>query len=170
MDHLRQIFRPHQFVHEDHIDLYHVYDNFSRTPYRHGIGIECADPDEYIMNAWHVITPPAMTLHLKWTNRIPTQFVSFYNNMEDASQEWQRRRNQSIVPGGARRDPNSVRIAHVRLPRGTNVWALSRMEMLDMMAFFGGAARGKMFATSEANEWFVWGSVPNSLVHNRYTL
>jgi hypothetical protein len=62
MVHLQQNFRPHQFVNEGYIDLYHVYDNLSRTQYEHGFGINCEDPDDYVMNAWHVITPSAMRL------------------------------------------------------------------------------------------------------------
>jgi len=149
---LQQIFQPHQFVNEDHIDLYHVYDNLSRTPYEHGVGINCDDPNDYVMNAWHVITPSAMRRHLDWNNRIPTQFVSFYDNMADASQPLDQRRGRPIVWGVGLRDPNTVRIAHVRLPRGTNIWAFSRPEMVNMMDVFGSSARRDMFMTSEANE------------------
>lgn len=170
MDRLQQVFRPHQFVNENYIDLYHVYDNLSRTQYEHGIGINCEDPNEYIINAWHVITPFAMRRHLNWSNRIPTQFVSFYDNMADAARAQHHRRSRPFVSGGIYRDPNSVRIAHVRLPRGTNVWAFSRAEMLDMMGVFGNAARLEMLRTSGANEWFVWGVVPEALVQNRHAL
>jgi hypothetical protein len=167
---LQQIFRPHQFVNEDYIDLYHVYDNLSRTPYEHGVGINCDDPNDSVMNAWHIITPSAMRRHLYWKNRIPTQFLSFYDNMADASQELNRRRSHLFVQGVGRRDPNSVRIAHVRLSRGTNVWAFSRLEMLDMMDVFGSSARRDMFLTSGASEWFVWGGIPEALIQNRYAL
>jgi hypothetical protein len=162
MDQLRELFRPHQFVNEPYIDLFHVYDNLSRTQYEPGIGIYCEDPNEYYMNAWHVIAPPAMRKHLDWYNRSPTQFVSFYDNKTDASQEWARRRRCPVVPGGKRRDPNSVLMAHVRLPRGTKVWFFSRQDMLVMMGAFGGTARQEMLQTSGAKEWFVWGVVPEA--------
>ena len=56
MAELSDIFRPHPFAAgETHIDLYHVYDNLSRTPYVLDVGIKCEDPNNYIMNAWHVI-------------------------------------------------------------------------------------------------------------------
>lgn len=167
---LRQIFQPHQFVNEDYIDLYHVYDNLSRTPFHHGIGIECEDPNEYIMNPWHVITPIAMKRHLDWKNRIRTQFVSFYDNRAAALQEQQRRSGQRVVKDVGYRDPNSVRIAHVHIPRDTHLWVFSRTEMLNMMGVFGDAARLDMLKVSGANEWLVWGVVPEELVVNRSEL
>lgn len=98
MEPLREIFQSHRFrADETHIDLYHVYDNLSRTPYRHSIGIECDDPDDYLMNAWHVITPSAMIGHLDWRNRTRTQFVSFYSSLTNAQREQRRRRNQPYV-------------------------------------------------------------------------
>ena len=142
MTQLSDVFRPHAFQPtEAHIDLYHVYDNLSQTPYQRGIGIECGDPDEYVMNAWHVITPNTMSQHLDWYNRQPTQFISLFADRNAAAQEAQRRRNQAFVPGGGQRIPNSVRTAHIRLSRGTNVWFFSRAEMLAMMATFGPQAR-----------------------------
>lgn len=147
-----------------------MYDNLSRTPFQHGVGIECEDPDEYVMNAWHVITPLAMNRHLDWSNRNPTQFISFYGDLGAATREQQRRLHQTFVPGGGHRDGNSVRIAHVRLPRDTNVWAFSRAEMLDMMGVFGQPAQHQTFRTSGPSEWFVWGVVPKDLVQNRSAL
>ena len=171
MERLRQTFRPHQFEPDEHyIDLYHVYDNLSRTPFRHGVGIECEDPDEYVMNAWHVITPLAMRHHLDWRNRNRTQFVSFYDNLADALHEQQRRLTQPFVRHAGRRRAPSVQIAHVRIPRGTNVWAFSRQEMLDMIGTFGHVARMEMFRMSGVSEWFVWGVVPETLVQNRSAL
>lgn len=171
MEQLQEIFQPHQFrADEQHVDLYHVYDNLSRTPYQHGIGIECEDPDNYIMNAWHVITPSAMIKHLDWGNRTRTQFISFYNSLEDAEREQQRRRNQPYVRDVGRRNPRSVRIAHVRLSRNTNVWAFSRAEMLSMMGTFGHEAQLQTMRTSAPSEWFVWGVVPDEFVQNRHSL
>lgn len=171
MAQLPQIFRPHQFgIDEDYIDLYHVYDNLSRTQFRHGIGTECEDPDEYVMNPWLVITPLAMRRHLDWSNRNRTQFSSFYNLLGAAMREQQRRLNQPFVPNVGHRDGNSVRIAHVRLPQGTNVWAFSRAEMLQMMGTHGGQAQLDMLRISEPSQWFVWGVVPEALVQNRHAL
>ena len=168
MEQLQEIFQPHRFrADEPHVDLYHVYDNLSRTPYQHGIGIECEDPDNYIMNAWHVITPSAMIKHLDWRNRTPTQFISFYNRLEDAQREQQRRRNQPYV---GRRIRGPVRIAHVRLLPNTNVWAFSRAEMLNMMGIFSNQAQQQTFSTSAPSEWFVWGFVPDEFVQNRHLL
>jgi hypothetical protein len=69
MEKLQEIFQPHQFkADEQHIDLYHVYNDLSRTEYQAGIGIQFDDPDNYVMNAWHAITPSAMMKHLDWKN------------------------------------------------------------------------------------------------------
>ena len=171
MEQLQEIFQPHQFrADEHHIDLYHVYDNLSRTPYQPGIGIECDDPDEYFMNAWHVITPTAMINHLNWRNRTRTQFISLYNNLADAIREQQRRCNQPFVYNVGYRTPGSVRIAHVRLLQNTNVWAFSRAEMLSMMGIFGGQAQLETLKTSAPSEWFVWGVIPDECVQNRHFL
>lgn len=127
---LQQIFRPHQFqANESDFDLYHVYDDLSQTPYQPGIGIECGDLNRYLMTAGHVITPAAMRRHLDWGNREPTQFISFCSNRADAMCERDRRRRQTNVPGGGRRDANSVRVAHVRLSRDSNVWAFSQRDV-----------------------------------------
>ncbi|KAF1915944.1 hypothetical protein BDU57DRAFT_211026 [Ampelomyces quisqualis] len=67
MEQLQQTFHPHRFRADEHqVDLYHVYDNLFRTPCQHGIGIQCEDADNYLMNAWHVTTPSAMLQHLAW--------------------------------------------------------------------------------------------------------
>lgn len=50
------------------------------------------------------------------------------------------------------RDPISVGIAHVRLPRDNNVWAFSRAEMLMMMGIFGNVARLDKLDMTGANE------------------
>ncbi|KAH7012031.1 uncharacterized protein B0I36DRAFT_53917 [Microdochium trichocladiopsis] len=171
MDQLRAIFQPHQFTaDEQYIDLYHVYDNLSRTPYQDGLGIVCGDRDVYTMNAWHVITPSAMRKHLEWSNRTLTQFISFYKNQRDAEDEQQRRRNQTRVAGGHYRKPESVRIAHVRLERNTHVWAFSRKEMLSMMGSLDPASQRELSPMSGLNEWFVWGLVPDKCVENRRSL
>lgn len=171
MEKSQEIFRPHRFeINEHHVDLYHVYDNLSRTPYRRGIGIQCEDPDSYIMNAWHVITPSAMRNHLDWRNSTRTQFISFYNSLKAAEQEQQRRRNQTFVNNVGRRIPESVSIAHVRLPRNTNVWAFSRAEMLSMMGTFSHQTKLEMSQVSAPSEWFVWGAVPDECVQNGHLL
>ena len=170
MNQLYDVFKPHTFQPgETHVDLYHVYDNLSQTPYAPGIGIECGDPDNYMTNACHVITPSTMSRHLKWKNRHPTQFVSLYADQTAAQTEAERRMGHVWTPSG-RRDPNSVRIAHIRLPRGTNVWFFSRAKMLDMMATFGPGAQQAMFATSHPSEWFIWGGVPATDVLNQAQL
>lgn len=168
---LRQLFKPHEITNRDYVDLYHVYDNLSRTPFQAGIGIQCEDPNEYLMNPWHVITPVAMRRrHLEWRNRRRTQFVSFYGNVAAATQEWQRRRSQLWAPGVGQRNLNSIRIAHIRLPRNTNVWAFSRAEMLDMMGTFGSKVRLELSGVSGVDEWFVWGAIPENLILNRHQL
>lgn len=168
---LERIFRRHQSGNsEQYVDLWHVYDDLSRTPYQHGSGIQCEDPDVYLMNPWHVITPLAVRQHLDWRNRIATQFVSFYGDHAAALVEQQRRIDRPYVPGGQRRDTSTVRVAHVRLPRNTKVWAFSRLELLDMMAAFGGNARCDTFLTTAPSEWFVWGAIPDDLVLNRHNL
>jgi hypothetical protein len=77
--------------------------------------------------------------------------------LEDAKREQQRRRNHTHV-GASYRSPESVRIAHVRLPRNTNVWAFSRAEMLSMMGIFGNRAQLQTLSNSAPSEWFVVGS------------
>jgi hypothetical protein len=88
MNNLQQIFQPHQFgPGESSIDLWHVYDDLSQTSYHPGTGIQCGDPNDYFVNAWHIITPKAMRRHLDWRNRKQTQFISFYDNENDARRE-----------------------------------------------------------------------------------
>ncbi|KAK2007895.1 hypothetical protein LZ32DRAFT_609898 [Colletotrichum eremochloae] len=169
MEQLQEIFQPHQFgINEQYVNLYHVYDDLSRTPYQHGIGIECEDPDIYFMNAWHVITPSAIGKHLNWCNKAPTQFMSFYNNLKTARCEQYRRCNQTYVHDVGYRRPESVRIAHVRLPRNTNVWAFLHEEMLGMMGTFGAGL--EMSRISDPSELFVWWGVPDECVQNRHLL
>lgn len=164
-------FQPHIFrPGEDVVDLYHVYDNLSQTPYVRDRGIWCCDRDQYFVNAWHVITPGALLRHADWRNRQSTQFISFFANRTVAEHEAHRRRLNTYIPGGRRRDPNSVRVAHVRLPRGTNVWFFSRSEMLRMMQTLGGTAAMNMLQVSHPNEWYVWGDVPDENVENRNNL
>ncbi|KAK3721452.1 hypothetical protein LTR37_003007 [Vermiconidia calcicola] len=147
----RDVFSPHTFAaHENYIDLYHVYDDLSRTPYIHGIGIECEDPDEYFMHASFVITPEAMRKHLHWKNRQRTQFISFYDDLAVAQTEMQRRIDHPFVPNVGMRNPDLVRIAHVRLHRGTKVWGLSRAEMLEMI----GACAQELFKVSHRYECY----------------
>lgn len=166
-----QAFLPHVFGPDEHfVDLFHVYDNLSQTPYQRGIGIECSDPDRYIMNSWHVITPEALRNHSDWKYRGRTQFISFYGKLESAQKEAQRRRKQEYIPGGGRRDPDSVRIAHVRLFRGTKVWFFSRDQMLRMMQCFGWNAAYQMTTCSHPDEWYVYGDVPDEHVQNRNDL
>ncbi|KAK4504547.1 hypothetical protein PRZ48_005463 [Zasmidium cellare] len=146
-------FHSHAFGPSEHyVDLFHVYDNLSRTPYIPGEGIRREDPDRYWMHPIHVITPEKLMLHADWNNRKPTQFISFYGDLASARQEAQRRRGQKIVPGGLQRDPDSVRIAHVRLQREANVFFFSRDEMLEMMQCFGGNARSEMYSRSHPHE------------------
>lgn len=166
---LRDIFKPHQFgVSEQFIGLYHVYDNLSRTPYQPGVGIQCEDPDNYYMSAWHVIMPSTMRKHLEWRNRDRTQFISFYSRWDGALNERRRRRNQLYVLGVGHRILGSIRVAHVRLPRYTDVWVFSRIEMLGMMGAFSHQAGLEMLEESAPSEWFVWGDVPNTLVQRIY--
>lgn len=107
-----------------------------------------------------------MKKHLDWGNKVPTQFISFYNSLEAAVRE-QRRRHSQLH---GTRTPQSSRIAHVRLPRNTNVWAFSRAEMLSMMGTFGPQAQVEMSQVCARSEWFVWGAVPDELVQNRHLL
>nr|POF06889.1 hypothetical protein CFP56_31513 [Quercus suber] len=164
-----QVFKPHEFdVREDHIDMYHVYDNLSRTPFQHGIGIECGDPDNYLVYPEHVITAQAMRNHLDWNNREDTQFISFYSSLGAASIEQRRRQRQHFVAGVGYREADSVQIAHVRLSRDSNVWLFSRAEMLGMMKkVTWPMAVHNLWLTSGAQEWFVWWNVPEQFVQNR---
>ncbi|KAK1613522.1 hypothetical protein BDP81DRAFT_443702 [Colletotrichum phormii] len=167
MEQLRETFRPHRFgTNEHYMDLFHVYDDLSRTPYLHGIGIQCEDPDTYVINSWHVITPSAMRNHLNWRSSTPSQFISFFDSLQDARREQQRRRDKTYVSHVGYRRPESVRIAHVRLQRNTNVWVFSRAEMLRMMRTFGRQAELEMAQSSALGEWFVWGVVPDECVQS----
>jgi hypothetical protein len=158
MNVLRQTLHPHIFGPGEYfVDLWHVHDSQSQTKYQLGIGIQCGDQIEYVMNPWHIITPRAMRQHLDWRNRRPTQFISFYDNQLDASREAQRRRNLHQQGRGP------IRIAHVRLPRGSNVWSFSREEMLGMMNALNNND-WQLMAFSGAREWFVWGFVPDRFV------
>lgn len=111
-----------------------------------------------------------MRQHPDWRNRVRTQLVSLSGNRENAIQEAQRRIDSPLVPRVGWWDPNSVRVAHVRLFRGTNVWVFSREEMLNMMGTFGTAARREMFQMSHLDEWFVWGAIRETDVYNRHDL
>nr|POF18006.1 hypothetical protein CFP56_13417 [Quercus suber] len=167
-DQLRNIFRPHQFdVGQQYIDLYHVYDDLSRTQFYHGTGIQCEDSRIYVMDAWHVITPRAMLKHLDWGNREATQFISFYADHGYAVAEQQRRMNQPFVSGVGYRNRHSVRIAHVRLARDSNVWVFSRQDLLNMMQTNFPASVRELWVSSGPQEWFVWGTVPETFVYNR---
>jgi hypothetical protein len=160
MNNLQHIFQPHQFgPGEDYVDLWHVYDNLSQTPYQTGIGIQCGDPREFYVKAWHIITPKAMRRHLDWRNRNQTQFISFYDNENQATREAQRRRDSNMPGRGL------VRIAHVRIPNGTGVWVFSRREMLSMMLALDDNGTD-LITSSGSREWFVWGVVPEHLVRN----
>jgi hypothetical protein len=158
MSNIQQVFQPHRFgPGETFVDLWHVYDGLSQTPYEPGIGIQCGDPDQYFVNACHVITPKAMRRHLNWQNSVKTQFISFYDNQADARREAQRRRRMYTPGRGA------VRIAHVRLSLGTNVWFFSRQEMLAMMRAVDDYGMD-LVSCSGRTEWFVWGRVPDEYV------
>ncbi|EMC97247.1 hypothetical protein BAUCODRAFT_121743 [Baudoinia panamericana UAMH 10762] len=167
---LLQIFQPHDFVNQNFLDLYHLYDNLSCTPFQAGIGIHCEDPDQYLMDAWHVITPDTMRRHLDWKNRRRTQFISLYGNEATAIRERQRRCSQLWVPGVGQRELTSIRIAHIRLPSNTKVWAFSRVEMLHMMGTFGSEVRSELFTVLGVDEWFVWGAISANLIVNRHQL
>ena len=126
-----------------------------------------------------VHAPPACTwvFHTKWPFLSIFNFeinheisINFNEILETAEREQQRRRSQTYVPSIGRRTPESVRIAHVRLPRNTNVWAFSRAEMLSMMGTFGHQAQLEMSRVSAPSEWFVWGAVPDEYVQNRHSL
>ncbi|KAK5744993.1 hypothetical protein LTR17_001744 [Elasticomyces elasticus] len=161
---VQQAFQPHQFPpNQMFIDLYHVYDNLSQTPYVLGQGIQCGDREVYYMNAWHVITPRRLLEHQKWANRNPTQFISFVDRANVARAERNRRRAQVLPPGGGVRIPASVRIAHIRLLRGTNVWSFNRAETVAMMQAVNGPAH-QVFVTMGSSEWLVFGDVPNICV------
>jgi hypothetical protein len=166
MDQLKNIFKPHGFQVGQHIDLYHVYDNLSQTQFERGYGITCGDPDNYCMGAWHVITPTAVRKHLDWRNRQPTQFISLYDSLEHAKAEKERRLNK-IRYG---RQPNTVKIAHVRLDGNCRVWANSRDEILAMMNAVGYSGRTDVFTNLGSSEWLVLGFIPEELLVNRSSL
>ena len=94
---------------------------------------------------------------MDWHNRVNTQFISFYDNQADAKREAQRRRDVRTRERGA------VRIAHINIPRGSNVWFFSRQEMLGMMRALGDYDVDLM-SYSGSTEWFVWGRVPQKYV------
>ncbi|KAF2453107.1 hypothetical protein BDY21DRAFT_357290 [Lineolata rhizophorae] len=157
---LCNIFVSHPFAENESLDLYHVYDNLSRTPLGR-YGIECDDPDRYLMAPWHVITPLKMRKHLDWGNREPTQFISFYDNRDSAFKEARRRRAASLAAFGRRRqlgkqdrDPGTVSVAHVRLDKNSNVWVFSKEELMRMIPEYD------IFQMAGKNEWFVWEYVP----------
>jgi hypothetical protein len=166
MDQVEIAFRPHGFQVGQHVDLYHVYDNLSQTPFEPGYGIACGDPDNYYMKVWYVITPSAVREHLDWSNRKPTQFISLYDNLNDATREANRRRN-NVWQG---RQPNSVRIAHVRLNGNCGVWANSRDEILAMMNALEYSGDTDVFRNLGRTEWLVWGFIPEELVVNKHLL
>ena len=149
---LQERFRPHHFEPgEEFVELYHVYDDRSQTPFIPEVGIQCADTNNYIMNAWHVITGQAIRRHLDWSNRRPTQFISFYDDLATARREKSRR-----IDSGRRQ---AVRIAHIRLNNGTNVWFFSKQELLSMMQAVNEPAFD-INRTMGRGEWMVWGAVP----------
>lgn len=123
------------------------------------------------MDFEHVILPSKMREHLDWNNRMPTQFISFYSDLGAARQEMARRQHQSNTPGGGKRDPSSVRMAHVRLSADSgDVWPFSRSEMLAMIAAHSQIDARQLLAVSGVNEWFVWGCVPEVFVCNKLEL
>lgn len=127
-----EIFQRDDSTGQTYVVVYHVYDNLSRTPNRPRI--ECEDPAEYTMNAWHVITPETLMRHLNFAGRRRHRFTSLYANMNDAIREADRRRNQILVPNVGWRQPDSVRIERVCLPYNRDVWFFSRAEMMALGA------------------------------------
>lgn len=154
---LREYFRPYHFgPSEEFVELYHVYDNQSQTPLIPDVGIQCADTNNYIMDAWHVITGKAIRRHLDWSNRRPAQFVSFYDDLATARRDKSRRI-------GSGKSPQAVRIAHIRLSKGTNVWFFSKQEWLSMMQAVN-EPRFDINSTMGRRDWIVWGAVPADCV------
>ena len=140
------------------VTLYRVYDCDSQSPLDND-GFACGDPNTYVMNAWHVITPAAICRHLKWRNRRPTQFISFYNNLADALREFRRRRN-NVSPHYA---AATVRIAVIQIIASDNIWAFPKQQLMAMMNSIGGNV-SDINASMGGNEWMVWEFVPRRCV------
>lgn len=144
--------RPHQVSPGYLVRLYHVYDTYpdhrsSQTPFEPGVGICCGD---YRTNTTHVISPLAVRQHLNWSNRNPTQFISFYDDLDKAHDERNRRAGS--------RPPDTVHIVVVDLKNGQDLWANNKQEIMEMMQAFGDTAFD-INATMGRNEWLVWGCV-----------
>jgi hypothetical protein len=90
------------------IHLYYVYDNLSQTSYTEGRGIRCSAQPQ---SAGLPIDFPIDELlyHLEWQNRLPTQFITLYQDFDEAMREGVRRREQTFDGVRIRQ---SVRIVH----------------------------------------------------------
>ncbi|KAK0714461.1 hypothetical protein B0T21DRAFT_71705 [Apiosordaria backusii] len=90
-------FRPFQFGPESNPDrdikLYHVYDDFSQTPYEEGYGISASiwSPVARNQRPCDVITGDSLYRHLNWANRHPTPYISLWGSWEAAAKDAERR-------------------------------------------------------------------------------
>jgi hypothetical protein len=89
---IKEDFKPHEFDPRLDEDLlfFHVYDKKSQSPFRPSWGIlPGAIP---VRKAYRLrITPQSISEHLDAFNRVPTPFISLYDDQADAWAEGQRR-------------------------------------------------------------------------------
>lgn len=168
------LFRPHHLPPTSpNFYLYHVYDNLSQSPFtqndpERADGIYSADPNNYIMKPWHIVTYSKMMQHLDWSNREPTWIISLFDNFQSASNEYNRRRTQILVPktatgGVSQRNPDSVHIAVVSVRRlqSKHCWYFSTSEMRQMLSV---QPNHPLFFMSNLHEWFVLDWIPSAAV------
>lgn len=141
------------------LTLYHVYDNLSQTPLRDD-GISCGDPNTYYMHPRHIITHKKILSHLKWEEREPTYFISFYDSAKAALEEAIRRQGQPR-PQGMYRNVDSVRIATVsaRELDAKKVFYFSTPELKKMVP-----PSHDMRPRLDPREWFAMEFVPRSTI------
>ncbi|KAH6842489.1 hypothetical protein B0I37DRAFT_382039 [Chaetomium sp. MPI-CAGE-AT-0009] len=150
---------------EGNLQLYHVYDEISQTPYRPGAGIEAGDKNTYYIRYQHRITPRLIAKHLDWYQKEPTSFISLFDDPSDAFHEARRRMdNPEVYLDGesCHRSAVSVAIISARRLVDAGVFFFSTKD-LTSERMLGGRIQhlaGKL----NAREWFAMDYIPEAAV------
>jgi hypothetical protein len=129
-----------------------------------GRGIQCAakPPPSYRLG---YLSADDLCRHLDWRNRTPTQYISLYEDFDEARREAGRRIRQPFVPGGARRFRESVQMVRVRANLNNNR-VLRERELLESLQYFQGfdAANLVWNNIQARSECLIWGDIPEKWV------
>jgi len=172
-------FVSHRCPNNNNFNLYHVYDNLSRTPYCLNRGITAGNPNISQLDPWQIITPDTMAEHLDWWNPDPTHFISLYDDYDMALEEAYRRQNHPWITNDETgevtyRDPNTVRIAVVDASRldAMRCFYFSTEQMWDMIEpqMDEEDMEDEVWDHTKDEEWFVVGHIPEWCIVENYAL